>query len=200
MHIHETTTIFSFLQFILPPCATLLAGYIGVKFGLEQVKLQKRLDFIERQLRDFYSPILGIHQNISTKGKLRFKISGLHSKEWKDMSEKERDKKLPFVEKVIEYDNDQWKKDLLPLYHKIADIFTQNYWLAEPETKEHYMKLIEYVEVWDRWLDKAITIQTVSELINDDNELEPFFKEIDYRSGILRKELAFSKKCDVCDK
>ncbi len=60
--------LFDTIKFIIPPLATLLAGYIGVRYGLKQVRTEKRLDFIEKQLREFYSPLLGRRKYIRING------------------------------------------------------------------------------------------------------------------------------------
>ena len=63
------------VKWTLAPICTLLAGYIGVRYGLKQIRIQKRIDFIERQLRELYSPLLAYQKEIRAKSELRLRIS-----------------------------------------------------------------------------------------------------------------------------
>ena len=48
------------LDRMLPAVFTFLAGLVGIRLGIRQIRLQRKLDFYERQLRELYSPLLGI--------------------------------------------------------------------------------------------------------------------------------------------
>lgn len=194
---------FSFIsQFInlvkwaLAPIATLLAGYFGVKYGLKQISIQKKLDYIEKQLKDFYSPLLGYHKEILAMGELRVKISKASDKTWKEKCEGSKHLFLyhktaikPY-EKIIEYNNKQLTKEILPLYRKMLFLFRENYWLAESETRKWYPDLFNFVELWNRWMAESIPAETMKELNHTEEKLKPFYEELEKRTDVLRSKLS----------
>jgi hypothetical protein len=76
------------------------------------------------------------------------------------------------------------------MYREMLTIFRDNYWLAEPETKEFYSGLVEYVEVWNRWKAKSVTGETIREIGHTEEKLKPFYQELEKRTEILRSELS----------
>jgi hypothetical protein len=76
------------------------------------------------------------------------------------------------------------------MYREMLTIFKDNYWLAEPETKKFYNELVEYVEGWNRWKAKGVTAETMKEVGHSEENLKPFYEELDKRIDILRNELS----------
>jgi len=182
--------ILNTIKFIIPPLATLLAGYIGVRYGLKQVKEEKRLEFIEKQLKEFYSPLLGRRKLIRAKSEFRLKIETISGRQWKENAQKGIEQSTESVDKEIEYNNNQLNSEFLPMYREMLTIFKDNYWLAEPETKNFYNELVEYVEGWNRWKAKGVTAETMKEVGHSEEKLKPFYEELDKRTDILRDELS----------
>lgn len=181
---------FDTIKFIVPPLATLLAGYIGVRYGLKQIKTEKHLEFVEKQLKEFYSPLLGTHKNIRAKSDFRLKVQTISGRQWKENAAKGIEQSVEFVDKEIEYDNKQLNEEFLPLYREMLTIFKDNYWLAEPETRQFYNELVEYVEGWNRWKAKGVTAETMQEIGHSEGKLKPLYEELEKRTDILRSELS----------
>jgi len=196
MKIEQILSIIDLLKPAWAPICTLLAGYIGVKYGLKQVMIRKKLDFVELQLREFYSPLLGCHKEIRAKSELRLKISNAASEAWKEKCEKNsepsinHEKKFEPYKKLIEYNNEQLRNDLLPLYHNMLMIFRKNYWLAEPQTRKWYSELCDFVEIWDRWISESIPKEVIEKLDHSEERLKPFYQELENQNYILRNKLS----------
>jgi hypothetical protein len=58
--------------------------------------------------------------------------------------------------KIFEYDNRQLTVELIPLYRKMLDVFTEHYWLADSDTRAYYQEFLEFVEVWERFLAESL--------------------------------------------
>ena len=52
---------------IISAISALTGSYIGIRYGIRQIRLQRSLDFYEKQLREFYSPMLGCRKEIRAK-------------------------------------------------------------------------------------------------------------------------------------
>lgn len=181
---------FDTVKFIIPPLATLLAGYIGVRYGLKQIKTEKRLEFIERQLKEFYSPLLGRRKYIRAKSEFRLKVETVSGRQWKENAHKGIEQSVESVNSEIEYNNRQLNEEFLPMYREMLTIFRDNYWLAEPETRQFYNDLVEYVEGWNRWKEKGVTTEAMREIGHSEEKLKPFYDELEKRNDILRLELS----------
>src|SRR3990167_11550180 len=181
---------FDTIKFIIPPLATLVAGYVGVRYGLKQIKIEKHLEFIEKQLKEFYSPLLGRRKYIRAKSEFRLKVETISGRQWKENAAKKIEQSVESVDKEIEYNNKQLNDEFLPMYREMLTIFKDNYWLAEPETRKFYNELVEYVEGWNRWKEKGVTTETMKEIGHSEGKLDPFYEELEKRADILRSELS----------
>ena len=166
-------------KIVLPSLFTLLAGSFGYRYGLRHMKNQKRLEFVERQLREFYSPMLGCLKSIKAKSELRYEISKACEPAWRKICEEhpkpflDSDKYFePFKESLM-YDDKQLRKELIPLYDKMLSIFSENYCLAESETKSWYSELTRFVN-WHRWLNESIPREVIRSWIIPKKDLHHF--------------------------
>src|SRR6266496_4949101 len=68
-----------------------VAGFIGIITGAwltsRRERKQRQLDFIRTQLREFYSPILGLRQDILMRSELRVKVQQAANTAWGKLSE-----------------------------------------------------------------------------------------------------------------
>ncbi len=181
------------LKIVIPAAITFLAGWIGVRSGLKQLRVQKGLDFIEKQLKDFYSPLLGYRNEIRIKSELRQRISELSNEAWQELCKKHEgdmswnhDKSFEPFDKIITYNNEQLTTELLPQYRKILEVFRDNIWLSEPETREWYKELCEFVEVWNRSESKSLPAGVLRKLEHREYKLQPFYDHLEEQIDILQ--------------
>jgi len=177
------------IKFLASVLAPLLAGYFGIKYGLKQIKIQKRIDLIETQLNKFYSPLLGLHKEISTKSKLRLKIEQIGNETWIEECKSGKSPDSLLIDKEIDYNNNQLRNDFIPQYNKMLEIFRESYWLAEPETREFYPQLVEFVEIWNRHFGGGFPSLVAHKIKHTEEDLKPFYLELEKRTDLLRKEL-----------
>lgn len=179
----------------------LLGVYIGAWLTKRQVVTQRKLDFYEKQLRELYSPLIGIRKEIQILSE--FRLAGEKaSQEWwqkvckcgqniKDgvaatkFYEKEGEK----ITSQIEYENKQLTEKIIPAYRKMVDIFKNNYWLAEEQTKEYFPNLVKFIETWERFLSRTHPIEVIKNISVSENELLPFYDNIEEIHKFLRGKL-----------
>ena len=185
-----------FAKVVLPPILTLLLGsYFGYRFGLKQFRKQKEIEYVERQIREFYSPMLGCLNQIEAKGVARYEISQASDKAWKKIVDhhpkpfEDHEKYFEPFKRSIDYDNDQLRNELIPLYDKMISIFSENLDLAFPETKKWYSELTQFVEIWHRWLDGSLPSEVIQEMNHTEERLKPFYKNLNDSLDKLQKSL-----------
>lgn len=185
-----------------------LAGLAGVVIGAwltgRRERDQRRLAFAEKQLKDFYSPMVGFRTEVRMRSELRVRIHKTADVVWRELSERVpqasaealRDitrTRGPEFKKLIDYDNKQLQEELLPTYRQLAKLFRENLWLADPDTREHYKRLIEFVEVWDRWLAKSIPTEVIERLEHSEENLKSFYEHLQQRHDDLRAKIKQGK-------
>ncbi len=164
---------------------------------------KRRYAFLERQLREFYSPLLGLRAEIRMRGELRARIHSAAGAEWRRLCAEARETADPVsalqklegskgrqFEGIIEYDNRQLVEELMPAYRRMLAIFRDNMWLAEKETAQYFSKLLEFIEIWDRWLARAIPQEVVQNLGHTEATLDPFYRHLAEKHDELRDRLS----------
>lgn len=181
-----------------------LAGLVGVVIGAwltgRRERRQRRLAFVETQLRDFYSPMLGLRNEIRMRSELRVQLYETADTVWRELCAQARERGVedlgdlsstrgPEFKKLIEYDNKQLQEDLLPAYRQMTTLFRERLWLADPDTRRYYQDLIQFVELWDRWLAKSIPAEVIERVGHAEEKLHPFYEHIYERHDSLRTRL-----------
>ena len=190
----------SIVAMALPAIAGLAGVAIGAWLTARRERKYRQLAFMERQLKDFYSKMLGLRNEIRMRGELRVRIHEAADTEWKELVAASRDRGIeamravselrgPEFKKLIDYDNRQLQVELLPAYREMAKLFREIYWLADSDTQSHYEYLMEFVDVWDRWLDKAIPGEVVERLGHSEEKLKPFYEHLVEKHDELRKKV-----------
>lgn len=180
------------------------AGLGGVMLGAwltgKRETRQRELAFIERQLCGFYSPLLGIRSEIHMRSELRLKIQKTADAEWRSLCKEKQKVGVDALQtlssergeefqKIIEYDNQQLREELIPAYRRMVNLFRDNMWLAEPETKGHFGPLLEFVELWERWLAKSLPPEVITALEHGEGSLHQFYEHLQKKHDELREKL-----------
>lgn len=202
-------TSFEITRWIVSISVPAISGFIGVLIGSwltrRHQREQRKLDFIEKQLRSFYSPLLGIRNEIRMLSELREKIRQSADHHWRKMCEEAReaggpeyvkqvtDERRDVFMKSIEYNNKQLTESLLPAYRRMVAIFRDNYYLAEGRTSEHFRPLLEFVDIWDRWLERSIPHEVVEDLGHGEKSLQALYSELEKTHDELRVKLSSGK-------
>lgn len=179
---------------------SLLSGLIGAAvvyyFGIRQAANQQRSSFREKQLSEFYAPLAGLRKQIRAKSELRLKISGAANEAWHEIVEAYGGKMMtdaeerhaPFV-KIIEYDNAQLERELVPMYREMLRLFTDRYHLAEPATRAFYAEFLEFVEIWNRSLAESLPGKVITKLGHDEEKVRPFYGHLEAKVSELQRKL-----------
>lgn len=172
----------------------IIVAFLSYKFGNKKSHYEKKLEFINKRITEFYSPMLGYIYRIEASNLLQKELSELAGEAWKEIvanndKNENLDEEFKPFQKLIEYDNKITNEEVLPLFYKMHDIFTENYWLAEDSTKQHYLKLSRYVDVWKRFQNDSIPRQVLWKMEKDENLLIPFKTDIKNKLDYLKKSL-----------
>jgi len=179
----------------------LLGVYIGAWLTKRQIITQRKLNFYEKQLRELYSPLVGIRKEIQILSE--FRLAGEKaSQEWwqkvckqgegiKDYTESGKfyDDKGSKITSQIEYENRQLTEKIIPAYRKMIDTFKNNYWLAEEQTKEYLPTLVKFIETWERFLSRTHPIEVIKDISVSEKELLPFYNHIEQTLNFLKEKL-----------
>ncbi len=107
--------------------------FLGGWFTARQQQGQRRAEFLEHQLRNFYSQLLALLDEIQAKRRLRDRIlRAAH-----ESSRVQADE----LSRLIQHD-DKFVAEIYPAYAKMVSVFRDNLWLADPETRVTFPPLL----------------------------------------------------------
>jgi hypothetical protein len=166
-------------------------------------KHERRQRRISEQLAEFYSPMLALRAFVLAKSELRLKISGVADTAWRDLMEnaremgiehvkKTREERFPLFEEIIADNNRQLAEEIMPTYHRMLELFTSKMHFAELSTINHYAVLLEFVDIWDRWLDKSLPHEVVKGLNHSEQKLYPLYEDV--AANFSQKQHALREK------
>ncbi|MFA5844784.1 MAG: hypothetical protein WC971_08145 [Coriobacteriia bacterium] len=196
------------IQWAVSIAVPAVAGLVGVLIGAWLTGCRERshrcLAFLERQLRDFYSPMLGLRNEIQMRGELRVQIQTAADAAWRGLAKETRRngvrapeqfsaEREPEFKKLIEYDNTQLERELLPAYRRMVSLFRDNYWLADLDTRGFYQQLVQFVELWERWLADAIPWEVIERLGHSEENLQAFYAHLEEKHDSLRGRIENGK-------
>lgn len=191
------------LKIVLPSLFTMLVAWRGAnlayQYTIKQIKYKNHKDFIKKQITEFYSPMLGYKKRIRASGELRVELGHASGEAWRKLCERQpqpfldSDKYYSPFKKMIDYENEKFPKDLLPLYDKMEKLFTENYWLANSDTKEYYGPFCRYVELWHRDYDGAIPNEVHDIVKIEEEPLNPFYENLETTLEQLTAEISNKK-------
>jgi len=194
----------SLLQWGISIAVPAISGLCGVAVGAfltaRREKTNRRHEFLSKQLTDFYSPLLALRKEIEAIGKVRVRIGGVADKVWRKMCDryhgnphelqKLTQEKGDKFTKIIDYDNEYLETETIPAYHRMIDIFTKNIRLAEPATVKHFPALLEFVNIWDRFLSGSLPAEVIKALNHSEKSLYPLYEDLQRQHDKLRDKLA----------
>lgn len=160
---------------------------------------RRRRNFIEKQVQELYSPLLNIRRQVRALSELRERATA--EGVWEELCHEASERGGPealqrlsaersTVFEVIVHDkNDQWKRELLPCYKAMLQIFQEKIWLAEETTRERFQKLTVYVELWERGLNRGIPVEVIARRNVREAELLPLYEDLELTFRNLRAKL-----------
>jgi hypothetical protein len=150
---------------------------------------QRAYVFTERQLREFYSPLLGLRNEIRARSEVRLRVEQTANTVWREECEQRStnrtsleeftQKRGPEFRKIISYGNDEFRRDIYPAYERMIAVFRDGYWLAQPETRAYFAPLVEFVNLWSRALDDSLPSEIIDRIRAEESQLESFYTHLE---------------------
>jgi hypothetical protein len=183
------SVVFQAIPLVIPAASGLVGVALGAILTSRNQRKERKERFIHDQLTEFYAPMLGIRERLRAKGEIRLKVSNAANAEWRrlmqeargpgiDHLQKVREESWPKFERIIEHNNQQLKEELLPLYREMVDLFTAKMHFAESPTRQHFAALVEFVEMWDRWLRGALPAEVAERVGPNEENLKPLYTDL----------------------
>jgi hypothetical protein len=143
--------------------------------------------------------MLGIRSWILAKGQRRVKVTGASDSAWRKLVARRQgnvdrlyqlsEERMPDFAKIIEEDNREMVEEIMPRYHEMVALFRDRMALAESSTVEHFGALVEFVDLWDRWLQRTIPPEVIEELEHSEAMLYPLYEDLADNFARLKAEL-----------
>ncbi len=166
----------------------LLGVFVGGWLTGKHQKKERQNARRREQLMEFYAPLRGIRAEIKAKSELRTKVHAAAGSLWSDKfqgvddpaNKKRIDEQTgPKYDKIWDYSDEQLKKEIVPLYRKMLEHFSTHMGLAEESTLGHYQVLVEFVEIWNRFLQNSLPGEVANKLDHSETKLYPLYEDIE---------------------
>lgn len=167
---------------IIAPASGLLGVAVGGYFTAQNQKRERQQQRIKDELAEFYSPMLGLRAQVLAKSeRAQSRHRGMQNL---------RAERFPLFEKIIYYNNQQQlAEEIIPAYRKMVDLFISRMHLADCSALQHFPALLEFVEIWNRWLDKSLPPEVLEQLNHSEQKLYPFYEDLASNFARLQQEL-----------
>jgi hypothetical protein len=190
-----------FLNSLLPA----LTGLGGVWLGgwltgrLEREKQTRH--FLAQQLSEFYGPLVSLRAEIKARAELRLKIEtaldGDYTRKMTEaaygqvpVSPNEIKEQTQARRSAADEEFEAFKTISMPLYRKMLEIFREELWLAEPGTRDRLPLLIEFVEIWERYLAGTMPADVVGQIKHTERNVHPLYDDLTQVHDRLRAKLS----------
>jgi hypothetical protein len=153
-------------------------------------RIARALAFRRQQLEQFYGPLLAMHNEIRARSELRVKLQrAIDDEDNKHMLSVGPGKTGSAILANVLDENETFLNVLMPRYREMIEVFRQKMWLAEPETREYFNYLIEFVDVWDKILDEKLPRPIAPAIGHTEENLRPFYRHLEEVHDRLRFEI-----------
>ncbi len=184
----ETVNTLQAITTLLSVVVALVAIVVTWRISRQQQKYY----FCEKQLKEFYGPLLALRLEIQALSNLRCETMSAAESAWgKKSSKADSGEKVDFTPygKIIDHYNLLYKTKIRPLYRAMQKTFLDNIWLAEPETLEFLSKFVRYNESQDLILEEKIPSEVYSLIELKEEELNPFYTHLSATTELLKKKM-----------
>ncbi len=184
-------------------------GLAGVLVGgwltSRNQKRERQVRFFREQLGELYGPMLAIRAEMLAKAELKLKISGAAGAAWQETvgnARREggvqrirevREASFPMFKEILKYNDRQFAEEIMPSYRKMVQLFVEKMHFAEVSTIEYLENLIDFVEIWNRWLAGSLPSEVVERLGHSEEKLFPFYRDVASHFMALQAEMKESR-------
>lgn len=181
-------------QIIIQSFATIIStitALIAVWMTWHVYKQKQKYYFAERQLNEFYSPMLALMLQIKALSDLRVKVDNKAEQAWQEKCSKAGNQEVDLApyEEIVDYHNLEYKTTIRALYRAMQKLFLENIWLAEPETIEFLNKFVQYNETQDRILTHKLPSEVYRLVEVKEETLEHFYIHLATMTERLKKKM-----------
>lgn len=190
-----------FVNPLISAAAGLLGVFLGGWLTNRREREKRRADRIERQLSEFYGPLMTMSKQLVSRREHRQNIEGTIDKVWRRLEPEMRkvgveDQNIARelqsqYDALSDYDQRYLAEIFLPDFREMLRLFREKMWLAEPSTLPYFGTIVAYVDVWELSLQKVITGRVAIELQRPvETKLTEFYTDLEATYERLRRELA----------
>lgn len=178
----------------------LIGVYVGGWLSDRREREKREVDFIIRQLTEFYGPLVSLEAEIRSWNIVNNKIISSAGQAWGEILKeagqygaeqkiKLHEERWPIFQKLIYEENKQFSDNVMPLYLKFFDIYKEKMWIAEPEARTYFPHLLEFIGIWQRHLKGSLPYEVLSILGHSEEKLKPLYDYINDNYRRLKYKL-----------
>lgn len=174
----------------------ILSALVTYIFTERHFRRKKWHEFNQRRLDEFYGPMLGLIKQVIANAETNVKTSDASNQAWRKICERnlqpfeDHNKYFEPFRRSLDYENERFRKEDIPAFDKMLEIFKSKIHLAYPSTKALFSQFSQYADHWHRtlppeaWEGMNITGEPLAKLAVD----------VEAHVDRLRRELSGEKR------
>jgi hypothetical protein len=179
----------------------LIAIIITNWLTVRRERAARSAQFKRQQLEEFYGPLLALHKEIRARRELRVKLQEAIDKQHFDAMMRggmaggprgvaaASDDHVATIVTNVQDENTTFRDVLMPRYRDMVSKFREKMWLAEPQTRQFFPPLLEFVDVWAKILADKLPRSIAPAIGHTEANLKPFYEHLESVHDQLRSEL-----------
>jgi len=178
----------------------LLGVIVGGLITSHSQKRERLQRFAGEQIGEFYGPMHALRAIIQAKRAAREIVTDASSRAhaeyvagWRalpaDIALEQREERSGDFLRVLDVNNKQEAEEFTDSYRQMMSLFISKFHLAERSTRDHFISLVRFVEIRDRYLKGTLTPEAIGKLDSTDEGLQRFYTNVGDEFESLQKKL-----------
>ena len=138
--------------YVYPILTAFVAAFATYIFTSRHYRRKTWHEFNQCRLNEFYGPMLGLINQVTTNAQNNIKVSDASNQAWREISERhphpfeDHEKYFEPFKKSLDYENERFRTEDLSALVKIREILTSKGHLAYPSTERLFPEYLQYLD------------------------------------------------------
>ncbi|MBM4463837.1 MAG: hypothetical protein FJ012_11040 [Chloroflexi bacterium] len=176
----------------------ILSALVTYIFTERHFRRKKWHEFDQRRLDEFYGPVFGLIRQGMANAERNIQVSNASNQAWREICERnprpfeDHDKYFEPFKKSLDWENERFRKEDIPAFDKMLEVFKIEIHLAYPSTKALFNQFSQYVDQWHR----PLPYEVLNRLDLSAEPLARLYADIEAHFDRLRRKLSGEKRVE----
>ena len=174
----------------------ILSALVTYIFTERHFRKKKWHEFDQRRLDEFYGPMFSLIKQVIANTERNIQVSDASNEAWRGICEEntqpfaDHDRCFEPFKKLLDWENERFRKEDIPAFDKMLEIFKAKIHLTYPSTKALFNQFSQYVDQWHR----PVPYEVLKKLDLSAEPLARLYADVEAHVDSLRRKLSGEKR------